>query len=494
VKTPLRPLLIQPARSFAEAWSAFWFTPADPTVLSFLRVCTGLVLVYVLVATTPLLEPLYGPDGMLPRETMNRLRLDTPWMLPNPGHDEVEPPMVRYRPMVDNEEVFAYRRAWNIDPSVVYARGLPQFSPFFHLTTSRWVLVWHLAGIAVAVLFLLGLWTRVVSVLTWAIALGYCHRASPALFGMDTMMAILLFYLMFAPCGATLSLDRLIERYRDGARALRGHAAPLSPAPGPSVSANVVTRLLQVHFCIIYFASGASKLQGAAWWNGTAIWMTWSNYEFAPPKFEFFTPALQWVAQSRWLLEAIMTGGAAFTLALELGFPFLVWRPRWRPVMLVGAVLLHTGIAVMMGLVAFSLFMMVIAASFIPAQTLKRVLERVFKGPARLWLAYSSRQRVGVRLAAAVHAVDPYGQVALIDAGKPGREGPVDGPLTAPRLGAGDEEGVSGYPLVERLTRSLRVLWPVALLTWLPGASRLGRALAPGEREAREKEAVGAGR
>lgn len=480
------PVTAGPLRSLAAWWDGFWFTPADPTVLSFLRVCTGLVLVYVLAVTTPILDAFYGPDGMLTRATMDRMRKDTPWLPPEADWPTGgDPPIVRYRPLQDSEEIFAYRRTWYIDPSVVYARGMPQFSPFFHLTSSPWVLVWHLLALGVAVLFLVGLWTRVTSVLAWVLALGYAHRAAPSLFGMDTMMAILLFYLMMAPCGATLSLDRLIERYRGARRSMRGLMAPSSPAPGPSVSANVVTRLLQVHFCIMYLAAGTSKLQGTAWWNGTAIWMTWSNYEFAPAKFELFTDLIRWLTMHRWLWDVVICGGAVFTLALELSFPFLVWYRRWRWVMLIGAVLLHTGIAVTMGLSAFSLLMIVIAGAFIPVAALKWALERTFRGPARLWLAYSARGKVGVRLAAAVHAVDPWGQVALVDVSKPGREVPVEGPLTAARVGADEEEGVTGYAAFVRLARALRVLWPLALLTWLPGVSRLGRA-------AREKEAVGA--
>ena len=50
---------------------------------------------------------------------------------------------------------------------------------------------------------------------------------------------------------------------------------------------------MQVHFCIIYLASGASKLQGPAWWNGTALWQTIANYEFAGPRSGVVTDGLE---------------------------------------------------------------------------------------------------------------------------------------------------------------------------------------------------------
>ena len=34
------------ARTVARDWNAFWYTPADPTLLGLLRIFTGLMLVY----------------------------------------------------------------------------------------------------------------------------------------------------------------------------------------------------------------------------------------------------------------------------------------------------------------------------------------------------------------------------------------------------------------------------------------------------------------
>ena len=52
----------------------------------------------------------------------------------------------------------------------------------------------------------------VTSVLTWIAAVGYIHRTQQILFGMDTMMNILLIYLMIGNSGAALSVDRLVAR------------------------------------------------------------------------------------------------------------------------------------------------------------------------------------------------------------------------------------------------------------------------------------------
>jgi hypothetical protein len=345
----LRPLLAGVGR-LVEGWKAFWFTPADPTVLGLIRIGAGAVLVYVLAASTPLLEELYGPRGWVDLETADVLRRESPWAAPPAGWDETAAPPVVRPELSRGKAAEAYRRRWGLDPGQTIDTGMPLFSPWFHVTDPRGMRIVHALGILVAVLFALGLASRVTSVLAWVVALGYFHRAPETLFGMDTILAVLLLYLMIGPCGSALSLDALIRRR----------------PPAPSVSANVALRLMQVHFCLIYLASGASKLQGPAWWNGTALWQTLSNYEFAPARFAFFTELLRWLTAHRVLWEVVHSAGSAFTLALELGLPFLIWYPRWRGLMIAGAVVLHTGIALTTGLTAFSLLMIVLVASFLP--------------------------------------------------------------------------------------------------------------------------------
>jgi hypothetical protein len=247
----------------------------------------------------------------------------------------------------------------------------------------------HGLAILVTLLFTVGAGTRVTSVLVWVLALGYTARTPASMFGQDTMLAILLLYLMIGPSGAALSVDRLIRCAR-----LRRLGLPVEE-PAPSVLANVAIRLLQLHFCIIYLASGMSKMQGAPWWNGTAIWQTLTNYEFTGARYELTTRFLRMLTHNRWVWEVFHFGGSLFTLTLEMSLPFLIWRPRWRWVMIVGAVCLHTFIALSMGLVAFSLLMIVIVFAFIPPAALKGLLDRLARlVPARAaWSVRSRRPR-----------------------------------------------------------------------------------------------------
>src|SRR5256885_2078761 len=62
-----------------------------------------------------------------------------------------------------------------------------------------------------------------------------------------------------------------------------------------------------------------------------------------------------------------MTVGTYGTLALEISFPFLIWRPNLRWFMICCSVLMHTGIGVIMGLTTFSLMMLCLLLAFLPA-------------------------------------------------------------------------------------------------------------------------------
>src|SRR5262249_38952594 len=207
-----------------------------------------------------------------------------------------------------------------VSPSSVIARGSPIWSVWFHVTDPFWMGVVHAAIVLVMLLFTLGICTRVTAALSWFGALCYIHRAPEILYGVDTMMVILLLYLTIGPSGAALSLDRWLAHWWACRRARReGRPEPPWQAPGAAATASLAIRLIQIHFCMIYLASGLSKLLGGVWWNGTAIWYTMSNYEFAPFPFPPYVAFLRFLGAHRPLREVFLEGGVLFTLVLEIG-------------------------------------------------------------------------------------------------------------------------------------------------------------------------------
>lgn len=274
-------------------------------------------------------------------------------------------------PPFERERRIAFLERWGYEERVMERSGNPIFSIYFHVTEPGEVIAVHVCVLVVILLFTLGLFTRVTSVLTWLAAVSYLHRNPQVLFGQDTMMNILLIYLMIANSGAAFSLDRLIAKWRARKASLArcggidATCAAFLAAPPPSLATGFAQRMLQVHFCFIYMASGLSKLKGSSWWSGDAMWFTLVNPEFTMIHFEWYENLLRWVFSSRPVYSTVAFGGVLFTLFMEISLPFLVWT-RLRPYMVIGGFLLHFGIGVFMGLLVFSLFMMTMLLAYLP--------------------------------------------------------------------------------------------------------------------------------
>ncbi len=261
----------------AQAWDAFWFTPADPINLGVIRILLGALLLYTHITALPDLLEYIGPSGWVDQAALHEM-----WSLPfNPA-----------------------------DPGSGRLGSGTQ-SLWFYVQTPALIWAGQALFLLAIVCFTIGCATRVATILVWLGHMSYVQRGTVIAFGMDSIIAMLTLYLIFAPAGATLSIDR----WRAG-----------QPA-SPSVAANFVLRLIQVHLCLIYLFSGLSKLHGASWWNGTALYQALMISETS--LFD-----LAWLARPEWLWLIVSNLGGFFTLAIELGFPVFIWNRRLRPLVL----------------------------------------------------------------------------------------------------------------------------------------------------------------
>ncbi len=362
------------------------------------------------------------------------------------------------------ERLTGYLAYWHAEPSRTVRIGHPIFSVWFHVSDRPTMTAIHFGILAVMVLFTLGVFTRVTSVLTWLSALCYIHRSQQVLFGMDTMMSILLFYLMIGNSGAALSVDRVVQRYRAARASIRRTGGIDEPtraflaAPPPSVTAGFAIRLLQVHFCFIYMASGMSKLKGGAWWNGNAIWDVMVVPEFTLLRYPWYEQMMNVIAGSKPVYYTFISCGAWFTLFLELGLPFLIWT-RLRPVMVFMATLLHAGIGVLMGLNLFELMMMAMLLAYIPGGVIREWI-RGKVGGKPLGFRFDGRSAGGGRAAAAVAAADLDGVVRFDPAGEI---------AAAPVLTVADGTPAAREAAFGTLAGSLRLLRGLWLILLLPG-------------------------
>ncbi|HEY7423396.1 MAG TPA: HTTM domain-containing protein [Gemmataceae bacterium] len=372
-----------PLKTFVHSWDRFFFRPADPTTLGLMRICAGILILYVhLIYGIGLMDYL-GPDAWV----INKGWTD------KPGEGGV-------LDFLRGDGNVYQTPSWTWDDTkgeVVHGQAL--WSIFYHVEDPFWLWTIHITILVIMFLFTIGLWTPITSVLTWIGALMYIQRLQGMLFGLDTMTNLGLLYLMIAGAagagGATLSVDRWLKVRRERRRL--GSAYVPRP-PEPRVSANFVTRLIQINFCLIYFAAGTSKLLGTSWWNGTAPNRFLLNYSFAPFEVGAYVTMLKWLADHRLLWELAGAVGVIGTLFVELGFPFLVWNRRMRWVMVCGAILFHTQIALLMGLVTFSIMMLILVLAFVPPEAVRQGLQRLGEH-IRLFISPAAREAKNQSLA-----------------------------------------------------------------------------------------------
>jgi hypothetical protein len=361
-------------KNFIQSWDKFWFAPADPTRLGFMRIICGMVVLFIHVVYTQDLQEFMGKNAWIDLTSINEHRLEQPWLVMSWDWNAAP----QHPPAANKEERDYLLKWWGANPRNAWAKGYPAWSIWFEVTDPTWMMIIHCSFLAVFFCFMIGFCTRVTSVLAWVAAISYIQRSPTTIFGMDTMMNILLIYLMIGPSGAALSVDRLLSRWWAVREARRHHLpVPQWSRPAPQVSANVALRLLQIHLCCIYMASGLSKLQGTPWWNGTAVWATMAVYEYCPMQIGSYGAFLQFLCAHRWLWELTMSSGVVFTLFTEIGFPFLVWNRKLRWPMITLALMLHTGIALVMGLRTFSLLMYAMLIAFVPQETVDRIRGRL---------------------------------------------------------------------------------------------------------------------
>lgn len=294
--------------SISANWNRFWFTPADPAALGLLRILSGAMIFYTHAVWSLDLSAFFGPHGWLDRDVVTLMQ-----------------------------------------------RGGWQWSHVWWCTSPTLLWSAHLLALTVCVMFTLGFWTRVTSILTCFFTLSYAHRTPDALYGLDQINGFLSLYLAIGPCGAAYSLDRWLES--------RKSSTPLPPAR-PMILANISTRLIQWQLCVLYLFAGLSKLQGPAWWDGSALWGAVANLEYQ-------SIDMLWLAHYPWLVNVLTHA----TIVWEISYIVLIWGRLSRPIVLAMAIPMHLGIAVCLGMMTFGTVMLIANVAFVSPALVRLMLD-----------------------------------------------------------------------------------------------------------------------
>jgi len=256
-------------RTLIEGWNRFFFAPQPPLPVALFRILYGCLAVANLVLLYPDWLTWFGTNAWVSLQTMSKLE-----------------PGVRLNLFT----VLPAGNAW--------------------ITGLFWVFL------ASAILLAMGFLTRINSVIVFLCLTSIHQRNLYILHGGDTFMRVAGFFLMFAPAGAALSIDRLI-------RIRRGREGPQVQAKPPWAQ-----RMIQFELALLYFVTFCWKSSGAPWVNGTALYYVahLDELRYFPVPSVLQNPVFLKIAT--WL-----------TLAIEFSLGVLIWFKELRyPLLAIGVV------------------------------------------------------------------------------------------------------------------------------------------------------------
>ena len=308
--------------SLIEAWNSFFFAPRAPTPIALFRGVYGGLVILTLLLLRPDWLTWYGTHAWVSLRTMQQME---------PGA---------------RLNLFAI---------------VPQSDAWIG------VLFWVFLGSAVSLC--LGFLTRLNSVIVFLCLTSIQQRNLYITHGGDTFLRLAGFFLIFAPAGADLSMDRLI-------RIRRGKPDPRTQAFSPWAQ-----RIIQFQLALLYFATFCWKAQGAPWIDGTAL-----GYVYHLDELRRF-PLPSW-----FLNPIVLKFGTRCAFALEFSLGVLVWIKEFRYYVLAAGLLFHLLIEYSLNIPMFEWDVLSAYILFIEPEDLARAWRRVraLASRAPRWASASS--------------------------------------------------------------------------------------------------------
>lgn len=179
--------------------------------------------------------------------------------------------------------------------------------------------------VTMLILMMVGFLTRFVTSIALILQLLIFKSFNELNYGYDQFLTMSLFYCVWFPVGRYFSIDSRIFSFTP-----RGYAF------------NYI-RIIQIHLCIVYFFAGIAKALDPEWWNGMSLWRSissvYNDYFKIPP----------------YILLVVGIG----TVLLETLYSIFIWIDKTRYLILSLCVLMHLGIAYILGLYSFSALLIV---------------------------------------------------------------------------------------------------------------------------------------
>ena len=404
------------AQNLGTAWTQLWFQTSPTSPLELARIGLGAALLFHYAMASPYLLEFWGDGGWMTRA--NASRFDQSWSQP----------------------AFAQ-------------------SVFFYFTSGWQLVAFHIVFLLSCAAFMLGWRTSWVKWIVLVGKISYDYRNPIFHYGVDSIIACVLFVLCLAPIGSAMSLDR-VRAVRAAKRSNLEATLPRYASPW----ACACTRLIQIQMTLLFFYTGVHKIQWEEWRNGDAIWVVFAQNEYYNPIL------LDVLARQYWLVNATTYG----TILIEIAFPFLIWQRRTRPYLLAAAIFLHLMFGTLMNLIYFSFAMTMGHMSFVRPEWLARLGAWWRRKIGDMEMIYDGRCGFCVRSMAWLLAFDGLGQISIRDfRGHPSRVVSDAQLEKALYLVLPDGRALPGFEAYRHVVLRVPGLWWLVPFFYVPILSRL---------------------
>lgn len=316
----------------------------------------------------------------------------------------------------------------------------------FPETDAGTLAVWYLY-VTATVLLTVGLFTQPAAIIV-CLCLISLHNHQPFnINGGDSMLRLYSGYLIFSRSGAALSVDRLMQRFRN---------PTFGVASTPPLIEPWGQRMIQLQLAIAYCSTFFHKLNGTQWLDGTAVY-------YATRLDDMMRNPVPWLYNNS-LFCKLMTW---YTLIVEGAMFTLVWLKEFKYYVLASTAILHLGIDYSINLPVFEWAFMAGFLTFVEpsdftksADFLKTRITIGF-GPGADF-TYNPNNKTQTAWASVLEGMDIFGRLKI----GASQEGDHSGLVAKTSLGQWH-----GFKLFCWLTGQLPLLYPLYPLFGLPLAS-----------------------
>jgi len=401
--------------SLRQAWNNFFFAEQSPTPIALFRVIYGVLVIATLILLRPDWLNWFGTHAWVSLPTMSTLEPGT---------------------RLNLFKIIPQQDAW--------------IEAFF------WVFLGS------AVLLTLGFLTRLNSIFVFLCLASIQQRNLFITHGGDTFLRVTGFFLMFAPAGAALSVDRLIRIWRGK------EGAEIAPRPPWA------QRMIQFELSLLYFATFCWKVEGVPWIQGTALY-----YVYHLDELQRF-PVPSWARSA-----AILRIGSWFALALEFSLGVLIWVKELRYYLLALGLLFHVSLEYSLNVPMFEWDILSAYVLFIEPADLSRVWRWISARAAShlgepVTVIYDGGAEHLRAQANLLRALDVFRRVTFADLRSASI--PISSNVDRKRLIIATPSGArQGFEGLRAAARVLPLLWPLAIPAALRkvrppgGSSRLAK-------------------